>query len=42
MVATFIRVDLMESIDGVDHLIEVVTDEAGDTIDDDLGDRAAP
>src|SRR5687767_6653886 len=41
MVAAFVWVDLVETVDGIDHLIDVVADESGDAIDDDLGHRSA-
>ena len=41
VVAALVGVDLVEAIDRVDHLIEVVADETGDAIDDDLGNRTA-
>ena len=42
MVAAFVGVDLVETVDGIDHLIDVVADESGDAVDDDLGHRSAP
>src|SRR5215207_1875368 len=40
--ATVCRVDLIDVFDRAHHLVDVVTDESGDTIDDDLGDGAPP